>query len=327
MNGTANYFKIGAFVIAGFFLFAGALAFFGAKNIFRQRLYLETYVDGTVQGVDVGSAVKFRGVPIGRISRIDFCFNQYGPRPDGERQDYVVLELQVDRPVFPGMFAADIRPVLDKAVAQGLRVLLQPQGITGLNYAELDYVPQPDRSPPLKIWWTPQNYYVPSAPGTVTSMLESVNNIMDTFNALDIKDTVGQLNTALGSFNEALKKIGGDLDSMQLAKVSSDLQGLLADLRAKVDKIPAEQLGQDGLKAVEAVRGAANDIRSLADAMESNPLLNKRAMGDIVSDLRATAENFRVLSESVRDRPSRLLFGAPAPRPSPEPARQGKSRP
>ena len=93
MSTRANYFKIGVFVLAGFALLAVALIFLGAGNVFRPRIYLETYVDGTVQGIDLGSPVKFRGVQIGRISKVDFCFNVYGPQPGDERLDYVYLEM------------------------------------------------------------------------------------------------------------------------------------------------------------------------------------------------------------------------------------------
>ena len=55
--------------------------------MFRPRIYIETYVDASVQGVDVGSPVKFRGVPIGRVSAIKFTFNEYGsPEPGGSVQ-------------------------------------------------------------------------------------------------------------------------------------------------------------------------------------------------------------------------------------------------
>lgn len=56
------------------------------------------------------------------------------------------------------MFREDIGPVVEQAVAQGLRVKLQPQGVTGLNFAELNYVSNPAQFPPLKIWWTPKHF-------------------------------------------------------------------------------------------------------------------------------------------------------------------------
>lgn len=312
MTGQPNYFKIGLFVIAAFLLLAAALVYLGADRIMRPKIYLETYVDGTVQGVDIGSPVKFRGVQIGRISRIDFVFNEYGPEPDRTgRNDYVFLEMEVDRKLFSGMFTADLDPIIDEAVQQGLRVMLQPQGITGLNFAELNYVPQPERTPPLHIWWTPRTYYIPSSPGTLASMLDSVNRIMDSFGSLDVGDTLKELNTVMQNFNVALNKLQTNLDEMNLSEASANLQKLIDEMRTKVGELPVAELSAEGQKMMKTVMGAAEEMQDLVDRLERNPLLDRRAMGSIVSDFKATADNFRQLSESLRDKPSLLLWGQP----------------
>lgn len=326
MSANTRYFKIGLFVLAGLALLVAGLLFLGADSMFRPRLYLETYVDGTVQGIDVGSPVKFRGVQIGRVSRVDFCFNEYGPQPGEGRLDYVYIEMEVNKQVFRGMFNAEVDAMIQQAVDQGLRVMLQPQGITGLNFAELNYVDASSRPPPLKIWWTPRHPYVPSAPGTLASMLDSVNSIMDTFNALDIKDTMKDVNDALQGFNDTLKQLSGGMDDLQLAKISGDIQGVLADLKTKIDQLPVKQLGDDGSKAMQSLAAASGELKDLADAAQTSPLLNADAVGAIVSDVKAAAENLRVLTENLREYPSQLLLGEPPKRSPFDPAGQ-KTKP
>lgn len=320
MSARANYLKIGVFVLAGFLVLAGALIFLGAGNMFRPRLYFETYVDGTVQGIDLGSPVKFRGVQIGRISKVDFCFNVYGAPPGEERLDYVYLEMEVDVQVFRGMFTEDITPLVEQAVRQGLRVKLQPQGVTGLNFAELNYVTDPELFPPLQIWWTPKHFYIPSAPGTLTSMVDSLNKLMDTFGALELGPTLKEVDRALGTFNTTLEQFSGNMEKMDLGKVSADLQAVLAELKTKVDKLPVEQLSADGTKMMQSLTTVAGEMQTLVDALQTNPLLNADAMGAIVGDFQATAENFRVLSENLREYPSQLLFGEPPKRSPFDPA-------
>ncbi|MGA1539408.1 MAG: MlaD family protein [Chthoniobacterales bacterium] len=326
MSANTRYFKIGLFVLAGLALLVAGLLFLGADSMFRPRLYLETYVDGTVQGIDVGSPVKFRGVQIGRVSRVDFCFNEYGPQPGEGRLDYVYIEMEVNKQVFRGMFNAEVDAMIQQAVDQGLRVMLQPQGITGLNFAELNYVDASSRPPPLKIWWTPRHPYIPSAPGTLASMLDSVNSIMDTFNALDIKDTMKDVNDALQGFNDTLKQLSGGMDDLQLAKISGDIQGVLADLKTKIDQLPVKQLGDDGSKAMQSLAAASGELKDLADAAQTSPLLNADAVGAIVSDVKAAAENLRVLTENLREYPSQLLLGEPPKRSPFDPAGQ-KTKP
>jgi paraquat-inducible protein B len=313
MSAQSRYFKIGLFILAGAALLVAGLLFLGADSMFRPRVYLETYVDGTVQGIDVGSPVKFRGVQIGRVSRIDFCFNEYGPNPGEGRLDYVYIEMEVNKQVFRGMFDAEVGTMIGQAVDQGLRVMLQPQGITGLNFAELNYV---DRAPPppLEIWWTPRHPYIPSAPGTLASMLDSVNSIMDTFKALDIKDTVRELNAVMENFNTTLGKLQTNLDEMNIAETSTNLQKLIDEMRTKVAELPVEQLGEDGRQMMETVTAAAGEMQGLVDRLERNPLLNEKAVGGIVRDFQSTAANFRLLSESLRDTPSLILWGKPPKR-------------
>jgi len=314
MNGQPNYFKIGIFILSAFVLVAAALIFLGADRMFRSRIYLETYVDGTVQGIDVGSPVKFRGVQIGRISRIDFVFNEYGAKAGESRKDFVFLEMEIDMKLFQGMFTGDVDTIIDQAVQQGLRVMLQPQGITGLNFAELNYVEQPERTPALKIWWTPRTHYIPSSPGTLTSMLDSVNRIMDTFGGLDVGDTLKELKAVMQNFNTKLDQLGTNLDGMNLVQASKDLQSLVAEMRAKIDGLPVEQLGQDGTKMMHAFTAAAFEMQTLVDKLETSPLLNADAVGGIISDFQASAENFRVLSENLREYPSQLILGEPPKR-------------
>ena len=320
MTGQPNYFKIGLFVIAAFLLVAAALVYLGADRMMRPKIYLETYVDGTVQGVDIGSPVKFRGVQIGRISRIDFVFNEYGTEPGGTgRNDYVFLEMEIDRKLFRGMFTGDAEQILNDAVKQGLRVMLQPQGITGLNFAELNYVPQPERAPPLKIWWTPRRHYIPSAPGTLTSMLDSVNRIMDSFGSLDVGDTLKELNAVMQNFNTALTRLQSNLDEMNLTETGANLQKLVDEMRNKVAALPVDQLTEDGRKMMTTVTAAAGEMQGLVDRLEDSPLLNERAVGGIIDDFESTAENFRILSENLRDTPSLILWGKPPKRTVVEP--------
>jgi hypothetical protein len=191
--------------------------------------------------------------------------------------------------------------------------MLQPQGITGLNFAELNYVDRPP-PPPLEIWWTPRHPYIPSAPGTLASMLDSVNSIMDTFKALDIKDTVRELNAVMENFNTTLGKLQTNLDEMNLAETSANLQKLIDEMRGKVAELPVEQLGEDGRQMMETVTAAAGEMQGLVDRLERNPLLNEKAVGGIVRDFQSTAANFRLLSESLRDTPSLILWGKPPKR-------------
>src|ERR1700754_700444 len=116
MSQKPNYFRIGLFIVVALAVLTGGLIAFGAGQMFRPRIYIETYVDGTVQGVDVGSPVKFRGVPIGQVSSISFTFNEYGAPSQVGRFNYVRILMEIEREMFPGMFSENLTPVIEKNV-------------------------------------------------------------------------------------------------------------------------------------------------------------------------------------------------------------------
>ena len=110
------------------------------------------------------------------------------------------------------------------------------------------------------------------------------------------------------------------MDKLDLSKVSTDLQAVLTELRLKVDQVPVEKLSADGMKMMQSLTTVAGEMQRLVDALQTNPLLNTDAVGAIVGDFQATAENFRVLSENLREYPSQMLFGEPPKRSRFDPA-------
>ena len=104
MSEKPRYFRIGLFMVIALAVLAGRTDRIWCRPMFRPRIYIETYVDGTVQGIDVGSPVKFRGVPIGRVNAISFTFNEYETASQEDRFNYVLILMEIDREMFPGMF-------------------------------------------------------------------------------------------------------------------------------------------------------------------------------------------------------------------------------
>ena len=62
MSAKANHFKLGLFVLGGAGAVLMALLLLGLGSRFRKPLMVETYLDQSVQGLEIGSKVNFRGV-------------------------------------------------------------------------------------------------------------------------------------------------------------------------------------------------------------------------------------------------------------------------
>ena len=208
MSLKANYFKLGLFVIGAIVAGAVVLVVIGSGRWFQPKLMIETYFNESVQGLDVGSKLKYRGVVIGEVKSIGFTYNWYQQdKPVVERVRYVLVEAQIQPKLLGGRAGAgnlSEQKSADLEIGKGLRVRLAPQGITGTSYLEIDYVePAPDVLP---IDWVPGNIYIPSAPSTVTALINSASEIMDRLHKLDIE-------TALANFNKLLVvKISEDFE-------------------------------------------------------------------------------------------------------------------
>ena len=67
MSQKARFFKIGIFTFAAIGILVFAIVIFGAGAMFKEVILLETYFNESVQGLDIGSPVKFRGVSVGQV--------------------------------------------------------------------------------------------------------------------------------------------------------------------------------------------------------------------------------------------------------------------
>jgi ABC-type transporter Mla subunit MlaD len=323
MSQKPSYFRIGLFVVVALAILAGGLIAFGAGQMFRPRIYIETYVNGTVQGVDVGSPVKFRGVPIGRVSAIKFTFNEYGAASQVDRFNYVLILMEIDRQMFPGMFDENLTAVIEKNVAQGLRARIEPQGVTGINYIEINYVDDPNQFPPLAVDWKPHYYYIPSAPGQLTNMLDSINNIMRQVQELNIDGITNSLTELLANLNKAVT--GADI-----TKVSANLQTLLDQLRetltaANIDAVStdARRMFESARQMIDGLEKSNTQLRAVLRNLEPATRISGPQIRELVQNLTIASENFAQFSAEVKRRPSLLLWGSPpAAKPTPTPRRR-----
>jgi paraquat-inducible protein B len=70
-----NKTVIGAFVVGAIALLVVALVIFGSGAFFKLRPKFVLYFDTSVKGLNVGSPVNFRGVPIGAVTDVQLQFN------------------------------------------------------------------------------------------------------------------------------------------------------------------------------------------------------------------------------------------------------------
>ncbi len=341
MSAQANFFKLGLFVIGATVVLVLLLLILGSGRWFQSKVAIETYLNESAQGLEVGSKVKYRGVVVGEVTKIGFTYTKYQlDKPMAERLRYVMIEALLLPRLIGGRASGDItRPETARMeIDKGLRVRLAPQGITGTNYLEIDYV-DPKTNPELPISWEPDNLYIPSAQSTVTQFIGTASDILARFQRLDLEGTLTNLNRLLITTNNRIEAIDSaklsqsasrvldKLDKLPMEQIGKDAAALLADLRvtnqrlsAMLDDPAIKRLPTDADAAAVALKKVLDDpnfAKSLSHLQSTLARLD-RVTGGGETDLKRTLDNLRQITDNLRDLtenakhyPSQLILGAP----------------
>jgi ABC-type transporter Mla subunit MlaD len=342
----ANYFKLGLFVVGAIIAGVIVIVVIGSGRWLQPRLAVETYFNESVQGLDVGSKLKYRGVVIGEVTRIGFTYNKYQQdRPMQQRSRYVLVEAQIQPKLLGGRAAGagDLsdQKTADLEIERGLRMRLAPQGITGTSFLEIDYVDPPPAV--IAIDWVPTSIYIPSAPSTVTTVVNAVIDILTRLHNLDIEGTLANLDTLLKTTTEKVaavdtKSISGRADRV-LAKMETSLDNLAtkqlsdrgvallnelretnADLRKTIASPAFQKLPDDAAAALARVQAILNDPNVNASLAHLSQTLSRldRIVGGGEADLTITFDNLRQITDNLRDLteeskryPANVIFGEP----------------
>jgi phospholipid/cholesterol/gamma-HCH transport system substrate-binding protein len=341
-----SYFKIGIFVISAVVIGIIGVVVLGAGTIFQKKNIVETYIDESVQGLDVGSPVKFRGVPVGRVEQISLTSAEYSTR-----REYVLVRVSISSNIFQFPVNDPTSPQLKQALDRGFRIRLAPQGLTGVAYLEADYL-DPERNSPLEIDWQPEYPYIPSTRSRITQLSEAVERILRNFSDIDIAQLSQTIDKSLVAMtklaeNANLDKIGGQANALlnelratnrQINTLVSnpELKTTIADASASVGRArqiieraekPINQMLTDLPQATESLSrlvkrldSAATDLPETSGQLRQtiqrmNRLLanQQRDIEKTMDNLRAVSENMKEITDNSKKYPSQVLFGAPPP--------------
>ena len=237
-------------------------------------------------------------------------------RPVEDRYNYVVILMEIDREMFPGMFSKNIQPLIEKNIEQGLRARIEPLGITGMNYIDINYVIDPNQFPPLALNWKPHYYYIPSAPGQLTNMLDSINNIMRQVEGLNIGGMSKSGAELLDNLNKAVT-------GAEIGKISANLQALLADFQAALKAANVGPLSEDARELISGLEKSNEQLRAILRDLKPVTKISGPQVKALMDNLTTTSANLAQFSAEVKRRPSLLLWGSPPqPKATPTPRKR-----
>ena len=307
MNST-NYWKLGAFVLGGIALAFAALVWLGAGDWNRKTRTIVTYFDESVQGLEVGAALKFRGVPVGTVTAITIA-------PDLR---HVKVTSQVYEDVLQKLGLAGKGPVLREMEETGtpLRIQVASAGITGVKFLLVNYF-DPKRFPVQQLPFDPGPDYMPSTPSTLKSIEEAVVDVGMKLPLLTMQasETLARLTDVVENFEATIRPLvakGGAVSQVlaQYERTGAQFEQTARSLDAAVrDAKLAETTG--------AVRDAA---AAFAGLTADGSALTEDARSSL-AELQETLESVRTLADYLERDPASIVRGRaiPANEESPRP--------
>jgi len=257
MKKPIRFSSIGAFVVVALGIFVGAILFFGSADILKSSREYVMFFDQSVNGLSLGSPVKFRGVNVGLVSRIALSHTKINDHP--QIAIFVNLHPQEGDAalgVDGDFFAAE---KLKTLVDQGLRAQLRSQSVlSGDLYLSLDMLPEEEAH-----FFLPLESKVPEIPSVRSGLMEEL-----TANSVNVTRS---MTSALDNLQRVLANIDHKLDSVSNSSLETmeQLRKTLKTFNEFVD--PDSPLGYQLPRSLSEIEKAAKSIRILAEYLERDP--------------------------------------------------------
>jgi ABC-type transport system involved in resistance to organic solvents, periplasmic component len=337
MSMGANYFRIGLFVITAVVVAVVAIVLFGGGGFLRDEVIIETYINESVQGLDVGSPVKFLGVRLGTVEGIDFVRSEYRLDPKDKNffryERYVLVKFAVRLKMLKEITGAKVEPALERLIEQGLRIHLAPQGLTGVAYLEVSYV-DPKLHRALPISWTPKHYYIPSVPSTLSRVTQSLDKVLgelEAVKAVQVQRLQEEALELLVELRKTVQRIKEVAEKPEMAEILTRLSQASQRFSTAAGRLDALLEGDEWQTTLKNAAQISEQLKSATyDLPDTMALLHRslRRVDTLVSgqqdNIETTLANIRListylkeLSDNAEKYPAQLLFGKPPARTNP----------
>jgi len=312
-----SYARLGVFIVVILVVVLATAALFIQRWRSQEVIAMVTYTTENVSGLDISSPVRYRGVPVGRVTdlRVD-------PRGNFIEIDFEVL---VDRLNTIGMHASRIRQIADfGGVFPRLRARLVGNPVTGEAYLLLD-VPQ-NPPPPIALGFTPNRPYVPSVPSVSATVQDQLPVLLDRaeMTLQNLREIVTRIPASLDRSDRFFTNVERIVQESHLPALSGDSRKFFTTTSEQIDQIRSELdhlIGTDGelIKFSEETRAAikAADLPAAARSAREAADNSRLASDDLRRSLpaiRDSLEQLRELARQLEEQPESVVYGPRPPR-------------
>lgn len=308
MEIRASYMIVGVVVLALIAGLAGFSAWLVKSDIDQLAISYAIYFEGSVTGLQDGSQVQYRGIPVGRITEI-------GIDPDNVERVRVVAEID------------DITPITKDTIAT-----LEMQGITGIAYVQL--LGGTRDSAPLVIEDDGEMPVIAARRSTLERVFESTPDLLaqavkvaDRLSTFLNDDNLESLSSTLANvekFSGGLADSSGNFGALMtgMTETLSEIKLLGSDFREVSDKLDKQLdgVGDDLVNTLAELSTAANNLGGAATQLDGmvedlrEPLSDFSGTGlyeltNLVGESRALVAALTRITKEVERDPAGFLIG------------------
>jgi paraquat-inducible protein B len=315
MPAEKSYARLGLFIVVTLVVFLVTAVFFIQRLKKRDAIGMVTYTAGNVFGLDVSSAVRLKGVPVGRVTgiRVD---------PQGHMVE-IDFDVFLDRLNTIGLDVKQLRKITDvRGVFPKLRAQVMGNPMTGEAYLLLD---QPENPPPaMELGFNPNRPYVPSMPSPFATVQDRLPELLERADATfqTLTAVVARMPDSLDRSDRFFANSDRIMRQSQLPALTADSRKFFTTTSAQIEQIRSEMdrvIGAEGslVKFSEEARAAlkAADLPATTQSAREAADNSKLAVDDLRRSLpaiRDSLEQVRELSRMLQEQPESVLYG---PRP------------
>ena len=328
MSRRANPKLVGAFVLTAIALLVAAALVFGSFTFFETTRKFVVFFQGSVDGLTQGSAVLFRGVPLGRVLDVGI---RYDPK-DSTLEIPVIIEIR------PGVIAK-YSPTLNtnvelmkELIDRGLRARLESASlVTGQQVVQLNFFP----GTPVNLQKTDLPYFqLPTVPSPTQQIMSSVDvaardlptlikqaaAVLDRVQQILSPENEAAIHTMLESAAALMKTLQADSESLGplIDGAHNTITGA-GQLTTHLDEVV--QSNREDIRAIfKNFRQNTVSLNKLIDQLNQVATANRMPIrqfmdgtlpdfGALIVDTRNTVNKATAVLDSLERNPTRFIFG------------------
>lgn len=260
------------FVMAASIIAVAAVMVFGAAKFFSRTENFISFFSESVNGLDVGAPLKYKGVKIGKVEGI-FISSSKNIKESSVSVVYSIDIDQLRRKT--GTDFKDYSDWMDEQIAEGLRAKLNYQSIvTGMLYIELDFIADKGEKYDLKYGGT-RFKEIPAA------------------------------KSGLSELAKGFEKTMADVAKIDFAGIGQNVHSAIVKVNEKLDAIDAKAISDNAVSALKGVDDLVRN-RDVAEAIKKLDVLLSD-FDALVNDARAELKNFSSSGASLAARLDEVL--------------------